>query len=414
MAARPYDAVIFGATGFTGLQTVKHVAEAGAFKRWAVGGRSADKLQRIAAKHECGVLVADVSDHAALVAMARSARVVLNETGPYRFFGEAVVKACIEAGTDYVDLCGEPEFMERMLLEHGDRARQAGVVICHACAFDSVPADMGIMHCAQLFASAGGECTQVELFHTLDAPFGYSGHVTTFQAAVHGVGAVKQLAAVRRSLEEKHGKILSGSAAAKPKLQRGQYFYEPRLSRYAVPFIGSDASVVRSSRRTLINIMQKAGYEKKAPHFGIYFCMKSRLSLFKMFLGGLIFQLLAGRSWGRSLLLKYPGMFTFGSFSDEGPSAHQMQNNSWTGYFFAKGVMADGAKQLEMRASLPDPGYIGTSMLIATVAETILAERSSLPGGGVFTPAALLCESTLLKRLAAKGFIFETTKSDLP
>jgi short subunit dehydrogenase-like uncharacterized protein len=32
----------------------------------------------------------------------------MSAVGPYRFYGEPVVKACAEAGTDYLDLCGEP------------------------------------------------------------------------------------------------------------------------------------------------------------------------------------------------------------------------------------------------------------------------------------------------------------------
>ncbi|CAE8650672.1 unnamed protein product, partial [Polarella glacialis] len=62
-----------------------------------------------------------------------------------------------------------------------------------------------------------------------------------------------------------------------------------------------------------------------------------------------------------------------------------------------------------------DPGYIGTSMLFATVAETILTDRGSLSAqGGVFTPAALFGRSSLLERLARRGFEFKVIESDLP
>ena len=47
----------------------------------------------------------------------------MNATGPYRFYGEAVVQACIATRTDYVDLCGEPEFIDRCILKHADAAR---------------------------------------------------------------------------------------------------------------------------------------------------------------------------------------------------------------------------------------------------------------------------------------------------
>ena len=49
-------------------------------------------------------------------------RLVLNVVGPYRLYGEAVVRACAESGTDYLDICGEPEFMERMEARYGNMA----------------------------------------------------------------------------------------------------------------------------------------------------------------------------------------------------------------------------------------------------------------------------------------------------
>lgn len=37
--------------------------------------------------------------------------------------------------TDYVDLCGEPEFMQRTLLKFHEAAQAKGVIVMHACAF---------------------------------------------------------------------------------------------------------------------------------------------------------------------------------------------------------------------------------------------------------------------------------------
>jgi len=135
-----------------------------AFASWAAAGRSADRLREVVAKLDesaakPGIIVADVDSHDSLVAMAQQARLVVNVSGPFRFLGEGVVRACVEAGTDYVDICGEPEFMERMLLKYQDAAVAQGVIVCHACAFDSIPADLGIMHSALLYKKAGGTCT---------------------------------------------------------------------------------------------------------------------------------------------------------------------------------------------------------------------------------------------------------------
>ena len=43
--------------------------------------------------------------------MAERAKVIANCCGPYRFYGEAVVKACIAAKTHHVDVSGEPEVL---------------------------------------------------------------------------------------------------------------------------------------------------------------------------------------------------------------------------------------------------------------------------------------------------------------
>ena len=137
------DFVVFGATGFTGAEVCKALARSQARqkRRWGIAGRSAEKLGAVleACREQGGepdgVIIADSSDHAALVEMAKQAKVVLNCTGPYRFLGDAVVKACIEAGSHVCDLCGEPEFYDNTLLQRHEDAVKAGVLIVHAAAW---------------------------------------------------------------------------------------------------------------------------------------------------------------------------------------------------------------------------------------------------------------------------------------
>src|SRR5699024_10626352 len=93
-----------------------------------------------------GVVVADTTDRESLEDLARSTRVVITTVGPYLEYGEPLVAACAEAGTDYVDLAGEPEFVDRMYLEHQDAAVASGARIVHACGFDSIPHDLGVYY----------------------------------------------------------------------------------------------------------------------------------------------------------------------------------------------------------------------------------------------------------------------------
>jgi len=415
---REFEAIIFGATGVTGKQVVLQFQRLGFCKSWALAGRSHGRLEALCAElgvSAAGLVEADVGDPASLREMANRARLVLNATGPYRFLGEAVVEACIQAGTDYIDLCGEPEFMERMLLRHHEDSRAAGVLVCHACAFDSVPADLGILHCAQLFKEAGGECAHVEMFHYVDAPRGYTGHDTTFKAAVHGVGTVAKLRQLRREIDAKYGGVPQGCQALGRLPMWGHVSVHPRLNRYVLPFIGADASVVRSTRRMQANILKQPDAGKLMPQFGIYFSVACTSSILKVLLAGAVFQFLAARAWGRRLLLRFPGLFTFGAFSERGPSPEQMQNNRWIGDVFAAGLVGGEKKSLVLRGELQDPGYIGTALLFAAVAETLLRDRGSLAaGGGVFTPGALFGPSPLLERLSRWGFRFEVLSSELP
>lgn len=154
-ADRPFDIVLYGATGFTGglvaEYLLRHMPEGGS---WAVAGRNRTKLDAIVARLATempdvpapGVVVADTDDARSLAEMARSARVIITTVGPYLEYGEPLVAACAEAGTDYVDLTGEPEFVDRMYLEYHDVAVASGARIVHACGFDSIPHDLGVFY----------------------------------------------------------------------------------------------------------------------------------------------------------------------------------------------------------------------------------------------------------------------------
>jgi short subunit dehydrogenase-like uncharacterized protein len=146
-----YDVVLFGATGFTGRLTARYLAEhAPGELRWALAGRNPDRLETVraslpAAYTDLPLLTADVGDPASMAEVAESTRVVITTVGPYLEYGEPLVAACADVGTDYVDLTGEAEFVDTVYLRHHDRAVRTGARIVHACGFDSVPYDLGVL-----------------------------------------------------------------------------------------------------------------------------------------------------------------------------------------------------------------------------------------------------------------------------
>ena len=147
MSEERFDIVVFGATGFTGQYVAEELARIAEEERitWAVAGRNInklkgilncikeetgtilyalsfdfDKIHDVLAKHflyiiqgnnmdAVGVIIADIENAVSLNEMARKARVVLNCVGPYKFFGEDVIKACILNGASHIDISGEPK-----------------------------------------------------------------------------------------------------------------------------------------------------------------------------------------------------------------------------------------------------------------------------------------------------------------
>ncbi|MEL7013873.1 MAG: saccharopine dehydrogenase NADP-binding domain-containing protein [Pseudomonadota bacterium] len=143
-----YDVVVYGASGFTGRLVAEYIQATHPDLSWAMAGRSLAKLAAV--REEMGVpdgvplLQADIADPASINDMVGKTKVVITTVGPYLKYGEPLVAACAEAGTDYVDLCGEPPFMWSMIEKYDDVAKASGARIVHSCGYDSIPFDMGV------------------------------------------------------------------------------------------------------------------------------------------------------------------------------------------------------------------------------------------------------------------------------
>ncbi|MFN3862242.1 MAG: saccharopine dehydrogenase family protein [Roseateles sp.] len=150
-AEREFDLIVFGATGFTGRLVAEYLHSSGAAgARWAIAGRSLDRLARVRDELHLppavALLKADAADAAALAALVRRTRVVITTVGPYQLHGEPLATACASGGTDYVDLCGEPLWMARMMTKLTPLAQRSGARIVFSCGFDSIPFDLGVLY----------------------------------------------------------------------------------------------------------------------------------------------------------------------------------------------------------------------------------------------------------------------------
>jgi short subunit dehydrogenase-like uncharacterized protein len=151
MKNKEFDIVVHGATGFTGRLVIEYLLRqypAGSGVRWAMGGRSADKLAQVRdelkAPSDTPLVVTDSADAASLQALMARTRLVLTTVGPYQLYGNELVAACAQSGVDYVDLCGEPAWMRKMIDAHEAQAKASGARIVFSCGFDSIPFDLGV------------------------------------------------------------------------------------------------------------------------------------------------------------------------------------------------------------------------------------------------------------------------------
>ncbi len=168
-----YDLVVFGATSFVGQILTKYLSEyfsqQGEKLNWAIAGRSKNKLEEV--KNSLGslgknlpVLIADAGNDSDLKALCANTRVVVSTVGPYALYGEPLIKACVENGTDYCDLTGETQWIKKMIETYEPQAQQSGARIVHCCGFDSVPSDMGVYYLQQqALKQFGAPATQVKM-----------------------------------------------------------------------------------------------------------------------------------------------------------------------------------------------------------------------------------------------------------
>lgn len=397
---RTYDVIVFGATGYTGRLVAEYLATKGKDTaageaaprpiRWAIAGRNAGRLAEVKAAMEAidpacaavGVVEATSEDAASLERMASQARVVITTVGPYATRGEPLVEACIRAGTDYADLTGEPEFVDRLLERHHEAARARGVRIVTCCGFDSVPHDLGVLFTVTKLPA--GEPITVE--GVVRAHGSFSGG--TWQSLL-------EVVAQTRRKKRGAGKSAEKDAAAQERGARrvrglkARIRYEKALRAWVCPMPSIDPQIVLRSAREL---------DVYGPDFqyGHYVQVKSGLQLVIGIAGFGAVVALAKAGPTRELLRKVrsPG---------EGPSP-EVRARSWFQVTF-EGKSA--SRRVVTRVSGGDPGYSETAKMVAESALCMAFDGARLPArAGVLTPAVAMGER-LIERLQAAGIRFE-------
>ncbi|WP_131742596.1 saccharopine dehydrogenase family protein [Actinomadura roseirufa] len=389
--ARPYDIVLFGATGFTGALTAEYLAEhADAGTRWALAGRNQAKLAAVrdrlsALDPACAdlpLLHADTADTASIEEIARSARVVITTVGPYVRYGEPLVAACARAGTDYVDLSGEPAFVDRMYLKYHEDAVRSGARIVHACGFDSIPHDLGAYFTVKQLPE--GVPLRVEGFVRVQADA--SG------GTVHSVvGVFADMAGTMRAERERR------RAEAAPEGRR------VRASRRAAPRtrVGDGWTLPLPTIDPQIVVRSAAALDRYGPDFsyGHYVAVRRLAGAAGLAAGSGALAVLAQIPPARSLLLRLraPG---------EGPSAER-RARSWFKVTFAG---EGGGRRVVTEVAGGDPGYTETARMLAESALCLAHDDLPESAGQVTTAAAM--GDALIDRLVRAGITFRVLRKD--
>jgi short subunit dehydrogenase-like uncharacterized protein len=386
MAEPRFDVVLFGATGFTGVLTAEYLAEhAPPETRWALAGRNRGKLEDVRSKlaridpacDSLELLEADVNNADSLRAIAEAARVVISTVGPYIRYGEPLVAACAKAGTAYVDLTGEPEFVDLMWLRYHEQAEQSGARLVHSCGFDSIPYDLGALFAVQQLP----EAVPIKLEGFVRAGGTFSGG--TFASAIEAMGRLRHAISAARQRAQQEPK----PAGRKVKGVSGVPHRDQTAGGWVVPFPTIDPQTVLRSARAL----DRYGPEFTYSH---YLVVKRLPMLAGLITGAGTAIALAQLPPTRQAMLKLmPG-------SGDGPSEEQREK-AW---FRVRMVGEGGGKRVVAQVKGGDPGYGETAKMLAESA-LCLAHDDLPTRAGQLTPAVAM-GNPLIDRLQRAGIKF--------
>lgn len=408
---RPFDLVLWGATGFTGALVAEYLVRqhgAKAALRWAIGGRSRAKLEQVrdrlaaidAAAGELPILIGDGGDRASLDALAKQTRVVCSTVGPFARHGRPLVAACVEAGTDYCDSTGEPQFVRAMIDAHHERARATGARIVPCCGFDSIPSDLGNLMMQEAARTGhGAVCGEVRHYVSLRGG-GFSGGtaasmVELAEEATRDPG-VRRLMADPYALDPDHGPGPGG-------LDLQGVKWDADLQRWTGPFVmaGINARVVRRTNAMLgyawgrdFHYVEGMSFAGGRSGFLKAAAMSAGIAAAMGAMAVPPVRRLVARRW-------LPA-------SGEGPSKEVRDRSSFRSRFI--GVLAgSGARMHGTVAGVGDPGYDETAKMLGESAVCLAHDRhATRTEGGVLTPASCL-GMTLVQRLRKQGMTFDVT-----
>lgn len=387
--SREFDLIVFGATGFTGRLVAEYLITRDGAPRWAMAGRSQEKLEQvrdeIGAPADTPLVVADTRDAASLASLAARTRCVVSTVGPYTLYGTPLVEACVEAGTDYTDLAGEVLWMRQMIDTYSARAAETGARIVHSTGFDSIPFDLGV-HFLQAEARRrfGSPCSRVrgrvvDMKGTLSGGTAASGRATA--------EAVSKDPSLAGQLMDPF--CLAGRFRGPAQPSGNEVEEDAVAGGWIAPFFMAPINT-KNVHRT--NALLGHAYGEDFVYD-------------EMFLTG---PGEAGQQAAQGMAAISQAMLGGGGEGGpkpgEGPSKEERDAGGYDVHFF--GSHANGETLRARVTGDKDPGYGSTSKIMAEASICLIEECGDV-SGGVYTPGAIMGEALVPKLVERAGLTFD-------
>ncbi len=388
MSDREFDIVVYGATGFTGRLVAEYLQDeyGDSDLKWAMAGRSQDKLESV--RDEMGVskdvalIVANADKPETLTDMASRTKAIITTVGPYQYYGEPLVKACVEAGTDYVDLCGEPAWMHDIIRQYDAAAKKSGARIVLSCGFDSIPFDLGVYFLQRHAKAETGKALPK-----------IRGRVRKMKGTFSGGTAASLGGTMERAKTQpeilgwlKDPFSLVPDFDGPPQPHGMKPIHEDDLGSWSAPFIMASINTKNVHRS---NALLGHAYGEDFVYDEMMFTGPGEQ-------GEAIANGIAGNRKPFGENPPKPG---------EGPSKEERETGFYDVLFV--GDSADGKKIMASVKGDKDPGYGSTSKMIAESALALVLDKDrTKTEGGVYTPAPVMGDALIDRLQEHAGLTF--------
>jgi short subunit dehydrogenase-like uncharacterized protein len=414
MSTRPFQVVVWGASGFTGRLVCEHISKD--YKgqiNWAMAGRSQEKLESIRADlaekygaeiSEVPILLGTLEDQSSLENIASQTDVIISTAGPFAKYGTPIVDAAVSESSHYCDITGEVPWVKSLIDKHHEEATRKNVRIVNCCGYDSIPSDLGALFVVEHFKKTFGALPSRVVTAVAEGKGGVSGGTIAT-----GMYQLTQSSGSKGKDKGKEEDSSSTYALIPKDAQRGTdkdewwtEFCAP-LNKYLAPFIMQvcNTRIVQRS-----NYLLNWGGEKFSYREGVV--ASGSTSAKGVAIGTIAIGAIFSRPWLHPLLRKFvpaPG---------QGPSREAMMTG-----FYKHRVLAEGKDSVviaEVGDKNRDPGYWGTSRMVLEAALCLALQQKELDAdpelvhGGVITPAAAMGNKLIDRLKNNAGLTFEVTE----